>query len=349
MSKDDALSGPDSGEKAPVDEVAIVHTNGVLDPGIYDADTSSDGYYLNPRSDTSIPCVDCGGIVWMTAPITPCPHPGGSTAPRPYYEQDGITIYHGDALDVLPRLGEYDLIVTSPPYNLGTSPGGQFGHWKDGQKSGGHDKWKGGVGATGIDYEATDDALPPAVYHAWQQSTLAACWEAIHDEGAIYYNHRPRVQRDGLWTPLSLNPGLPLRQIITWDRASGHNRNMTAYCPTYEWIMVFAEQPWRLKDRAASGVGDVWRISPDSGNPHPAPFPVALPARAIEATGAEFVLDPFCGSGSTLVAALEAGVQAVGVDVSEAYCEMAAKRLVACGQGQMSMVLTGKPAPGRPE
>lgn len=76
----------------------------------------------------------------------------------------------------------------------------------------------------------------------------------------------------------------------------------------------------------------MWRIPPDAGNEHPAPFPVALPQRAIETAGPQYVLDPFMGSGSTLLAAQAQGVRAVGIDVSEAYCEQAAIRL---GKGSL--------------
>jgi hypothetical protein len=122
-------------------------------------------------------------------------------------------------------------------------------------------------------------------------------------------------------------PNLPLRQIIIWARAGGVNFAPTHYVPTHEWIMIYAKDAWRLKSKAASGVSDVWRIPQDSDNPHPAPFPIGLPARAIETTAPRLVLDPFAGSGTTLRAAKSAGVRSIGIEISEAYCEMAAKRL----------------------
>lgn len=104
------------------------------------------------------------------------------------------------------------------------------------------------------------------------------------------------------------------------------NFNPTAYVPTYEWIMVIAKEEFRLKSKAASGLGDVWR-EPQEPSEHPAPFPEGLPARAIETTGPGLVIDPFAGSGTTLVAAKAAGVRAIGIEKSERYCEMAVKRL----------------------
>jgi site-specific DNA-methyltransferase (adenine-specific) len=120
---------------------------------------------------------------------------------------------------------------------------------------------------------------------------------------------------------------LPIRQIVIWARCGGINFSPTFYCPTHEWIVIIARPGFKLRDRAASGVGDVWRIPQERNNPHPAPFPVELPSRAIETTSTGIVLDPFMGSGSTLVAAKNLNRVAIGIDVEEEYCEMAANRL----------------------
>jgi len=245
---------------------------------------------------------------------------------QPYYSDDFVTLWHGDCREVLPNLHDIDLIVTSPPYNLGVTTGGGFGHYKNGQKRGGQGKW-GGTGGSGIDYGEHDDAMPYDQYEAWQRDVLQGCWDALSETGAIYYNHKPRVQASELWTPLALNPGLPLRQIIIWSRAGGMNYAPTHYVPTHEWIMVLAKPDFRLKSKAASGLGDVWRIPQVSNPDHPAPFPISLPAAAIETTAPTLVADPFAGSGTTLRAAKDAGVRAVGVEKSERYCEIAAKRL----------------------
>jgi site-specific DNA-methyltransferase (adenine-specific) len=248
----------------------------------------------------------------------------------PYYDEAGITIYHGDCRDVLPALSpaSFDLVMTSPPYNLGVSSGGGFGHYSDAaglSQRGGGGKWTGGALAHG--YGGYGDAMPPAEYEAWQKDTLAALWGLISEKGAIYYNHKPRVQGGVLWTPLALNPGLPVRQIVIWARAGGMNFSPTFYVPTHEWIVVFAKNGFRLKNKGASGAGDVWTVAQESGTPHPAPFPEAIPATAIETTGAKRVLDPFVGSGTTLVAAKRLGATAVGIELNERYCEIAAKRL----------------------
>jgi site-specific DNA-methyltransferase (adenine-specific) len=249
---------------------------------------------------------------------------------KPYYEEDGITIYHGDNREILPwmRRDHFDLVFTSPPYNLGGEPWPHLGNWKQGDSAGGNSKWRNGSdAASGIGYLSHDDGMPHDEYVQWQRSIIDLCWNALSHTGAIFYNHKPRVIGGKLWLPLELNPGYDLRQIIIWARSGGMNFNPTAYVPTYEWIMVIAKEAFRLRDRAASGAGDVWRVHQESDSEHPAPFPVDLPLRAIESTDAKLILDPFAGSGTTLVAAKDLGRKAIGIEIEEKYCEIAAKRL----------------------
>lgn len=237
----------------------------------------------------------------------------------PYYSRDGITIYCGDNAKILPMLFGIDLIITSPPYNLGVTTGGGF---PTGKKTG---IWGGAKLANG--YELHDDAMPPDDYRIWQRNFLTMAWRTLSPTGAIYYNHKPRVQGGLLQTPLEFNPGLPLRQVIIWKRAGGVNFSQTHYLPTHEWILLLAKEDFRLKSKGASGVGDVWEFPQESNNPHPAPFPIGLPARVIESTNANIICDPFSGSGTTLRAAKDAGKMAIGIELSESYCEMAIERL----------------------
>lgn len=247
--------------------------------------------------------------------------------PTPYYVDDFVTLYHGDCLDLLPSIAGVDLVVTSPPYNLKVMPWPPLGHWVDGQAKGGGGKWSGSDGRGGIEYEDHDDAMPWAEYVDWQRNVLSACWDSLSEHGAIYYNHKPRPAGEKVWLPLELNPGLPLRQVVIWARAGGINFAPTHYVPTCEWVMVFAKSGFRLRDKSASGVGDVWRIVQEANTQHPAPFPLGLPARAIETTKPSLVLDPFAGSGTTLRAAKDAGIPSIGIEKSERYCEIVAKRL----------------------
>lgn len=246
---------------------------------------------------------------------------------EPYYQDEHVTIYHGDNRDLLPAMLNCgaSLVVTSPPYNLGSEPWPHLGNWKPGDSAGGRSKWRNGSdAANGIQYSQHRDAMPWNHYEQWQRQTLALLWEMIPDDGAIFYNHKPRVIGARLWTPLELLPmHAVLRQIIIWARPGGMNFNPTAFVPTHEWIMLLAKSDFRLKSRAVSGFGDVWQMSPDA-NSHPAPFPRALPLKAIESTNANLILDPFMGSGTTLRAAKDLGRKAIGFEIDERYCEMAA-------------------------
>ena len=246
---------------------------------------------------------------------------------RPYYADESVTLYHGDCLDVLPTLSGVDLIVTSPPYNLKHMPWEPLGHWTNGQAKGGGGKWSGSDGRGGIEYADHGDDMPWPEYEQWQRDVLTACWGTLSDTGAIFYNHKPRLAGERVWLPLALNPDLPLRQIIIWARAGGINYNPAAYVPTHEWVMVLAKPAFRLKSKGASGLGDVWRVGQEPSPDHPAPFPIGIPARAIETTAPQLVLDPFAGSGTTLRAATDAGVRSIGIEKSERYCEVIANRL----------------------
>lgn len=206
-----------------------------------------------------------------------------------------------------------------------------MGHYRKSSglsKRGGGAKWNGGELAKG--YGTHQDSMEHIDYVAWQSDVLRSCWNALSGVGAIFYNHKPRVLNGELIAPLSYVPDELkkfVRQEIVWKRSGGINFNTAFYLPMHERIVIIAQRGWRIKSKAASGVGDVWVEHQAVGNPHPAPFPIGLPARAIETTEPRLTLDPFMGSGTTLVAAQEAGRRAIGIDIEERFCEMAAERL----------------------
>lgn len=241
---------------------------------------------------------------------------------------DGVL---GDCREVLPTLGKFDLAVTSPPYNLGSAPWAHLGHWRPGTAggAGGRAKWKGGASAVGVEYGSHQDSIPWPDYVAWQRDILTLLWARLEDDGAIFYNHKPRVVGSKLWTPLELMPPhLILRQIVNWSRPGGMNYSPVAFVPTYEWIMILAKEAFRLKSRGVSGVGDVWVMNPER-NEHPAPFPIDLPLRAIEASGAQAVLDPFMGSGTTGAAAVKLGCKFSGIEKDPKWFDVSCRRITA--------------------
>lgn len=271
---------------------------------------------------------------------SPTQERGGDCVQRlvrePFYDSQGITLWNGDALEIMREMTakSVDMVLTSPPYNLGNTTGGGFagvrmGHYKAsdplGAKRGGGGKWNGGKLADG--YEAYNDALPHEEYVAWQHEILTECWRLLKDDGAIYYNHKTRVLDGIAVTPLTYNPGLPLRQIVVWARAGGVNFSPAFYLPTHEWVMILAKPDFRLRDKAASGAGDVWYIPQESGTTHPAPFPLKLALQAIETTSCQVILDPFAGSGTTLRAAKDLRRRGIGIEVNESYCRLVTARM----------------------
>jgi site-specific DNA-methyltransferase (adenine-specific) len=251
------------------------------------------------------------------------------------------TLYLGDCREILPSLTGIDLVITSPPYNMGVSAGGGFsskfirnhGHYDPAggyRKRGGGGKWSGGDLADG--YGAHDDKMPWDEYEAWQREVVKLCWNCLADDGAIFYNHKPRPQACEVWLPIALNPDLPLRQIIIWARAGGINFAPTHYVPMHEWLIVLAKPNFRLRDKAASGAGDVWYIPQESNTEHPAPFPVELPSRILETTSAQMILDPFMGSGTTGVACARRGRRFVGIEIEPKYFDLACRRIEDAGR-----------------
>jgi hypothetical protein len=176
-------------------------------------------------------------------------------------------------------------------------------------------------------YGEHDDAMPTDDYGRWQRMILLLAWESLSETGAIFYNHKPRVQDGVLMLPTSYGDGLPLRQIVTWDRATGMNFSDRFFLPKSEWIVVWAKPAFRLRDKSSAQIGDVWRVAPETDDAHPAPFPIGLPTRAIASTEASVILDPFCGSGTTLRAAKNLRRHAIGVEIEERFCEIAADRM----------------------
>lgn len=228
-------------------------------------------------------------------------------------------VYHVDALTLMAALPDesIDLVVTSPPYNLRNSSGG---FWA-GKASG---KWDNAVLHDG--YDGYDDNLPYPEYVDWQRDCLSQMMRVIKPDGAIFYNHKKRVQNGLLQDRSEILQGFPVRQEIIWQRDSGLNFNSSYFVPTYETIFLIAKPDFRLV-KGANGHGDIWKISPARNNPHPAPFPIEIPHRIISSTNAGVILDPFAGSGTTLIAAKILGRRWLGCDISIQYVELARKRL----------------------
>jgi len=245
----------------------------------------------------------------------------------PYYEQDGITIWHGDCREILPTLSGVNLVVTSPPYNqMSVVTGKASGMWG---------RTAGGVGFV-REWAANGyaDNKDEAAYQIEQNEVGRLLSAACADDASLFYNHQLRW-RDGV----CLHPvqwfhpeGWRMRQEIIWDRGGGMMFNARMFVRFDERILWFTRgDSWKW-NQTSVGFSTVWRLArmqQQNGKVHPVEYPVEIPTRAIMATtdAGDIVLDPYCGGGTTLVAAKLEGRRAIGIEMEERYCEIAAKRL----------------------
>ena len=162
---------------------------------------------------------------------------------------------------------------------------------------------------------------------------------------------KPYIPLQSLFQFLHCEIGfLPAGEII-WVKGAGvascaWGSWMSARAPRlrdiHEYLLVFAKESFSRPDDGVSDIDkntfatstrSVWEIQPESAKRigHPAPFPVELAKRVIQLFSyvGDAVLDPFMGSGTTLVAAKELGRIYVGYDIEQKYCDLANKRLIA--------------------
>ena len=233
-----------------------------------------------------------------------------------------MTIIHGDCLEVMRAMPAESVkcVVTSPPYNLHNTVGGGFNHGTGSYKAG---KWAGRKIRNG--YDGDGDNMPHEQYVAWQRDCLAEMMRLLRPDGCIFYNHKWRVQAGLLQDRQDIVDGFPVRQIIIWDVGGSANVHDSYFLPAYEVIYMIAKPACRIS-RKSIVYTNVWRVRPERKNPHPAPFPLEIPLRCIRAVGGP-VLDPFLGSGTTAVAAIQEGVEWTGIERSSKYVEMAEDRL----------------------
>ena len=226
----------------------------------------------------------------------------------------------GDSLKIMKKLPDnsIDLAVTSPPYNLKNSTGNGM---SENTKCG---KWAGNPLQKG--YSHYSDNIPNDEYAEWQYNNLKEMFRLLKDDGAIFYNHKWRVQNGLIQDRQDIIRDLPVRQIIIWRRKGGFNFNPGYFLPTYEVIYLIPKPKFKLAPKA-NAYGDVWEFTQEFKNEHPAPFPVELIDRIISSTTAEIILDPFMGSGTTAIVAMGLKRNFIGIELSPDYCKMAERRI----------------------
>jgi len=224
----------------------------------------------------------------------------------------------GDSLSVMRQMPDesVDLVVTSPPYNLHIRK--TFNNTEN---------WKGKWNKSklqSIGYDSHDDYMPEDKYCDWQHSILLELLRLIKEDGAIFYNHKWRVQNGLFQQRPEIVAGLPVRQIIIWQKAGGINFNAGYFLPTYEVIYLITKPKFVLPPKVNS-FGDVWTIPQRKGSWHPAPFPLELAERCVRSTIGNVILDPFVGSGTVAMACIKHNKTYIGIDISDSYCNKARK------------------------
>ena len=232
--------------------------------------------------------------------------------PKPYYEEKNITIYHADCRDILPHLEPVDLVVTSPPYNKG-------------EKNNGND-------FDDIKYASYCDNKPHEEYKKWQIEIMKLCLKSLHENGSFLYNHKNVMSNNRIISPYEwIVEGQlikNLKQELIWNRKSSfQNDSRSYYIPITERIFWFIKNKYIFNNENSHN--EIISISPEINTEHPAPYPIKLLTLLINihSSKGNIVVDPFMGSGTTLVAAKLLGRKAIGIEIEEKYCEIAVKRL----------------------
>ena len=206
--------------------------------------------------------------------------------------------------------GSVDLIITSPPYNLG----GKF-----------H------TGNTRYNkaYNLYNDNLPEEEYQTKQIDFLNACYDKLQDGGSVFYNHKPRIKNGVCTHPLEwiLKSKFILKQEIVWKNRS-QNFDKIRFYPFTERIYWLVKKP-ETKLYNCVGLSDVWEFKNTKRHKiHKATFPIELPKTIISCFAeANVILDPHMGIGTTAKAVMELNNedgkarQFIGFEIDKLYVD----------------------------
>jgi site-specific DNA-methyltransferase (adenine-specific) len=211
----------------------------------------------------------------------------------PYYSDDSVTLHHGDCREVLPSLDPVDLVLTDPPYGVTYVS-----------------NWTAGRGVKPITNDGTRLSL--ALYR-----TVLPLLRADHVLWFTRWDAWPDVWADlGQW--------FPVRGLLVWDKGSPGMGDLKHWGPSYE--LIASAGAGKI---TGSRDGSILRYNSPSPTArlHPTEKPQDLLRYLITKLDPGTVLDPFAGSGTSLLAARDLGRRAVGVEISEANCEIIARRL----------------------
>ena len=206
----------------------------------------------------------------------------------PYYESGGIVIYHGDGPELM-MLINADVLLCDPPYGIAYESGWPGISWWQGQQI------------------ANDDSLEV-------RDAIVSYW-GDDRPGFVF----------GSW---KVPPPVGTRTVLVWDKgpALGMGDLSLPWKPNWEHIYVIGRGFQGYRGTSVLQFPPVQSMA-KNGRLHPNQKPVPLLKALLLSTPGGTVLDPCMGVGSTLVAAKELGLPAVGIEIEERYCEIAARRL----------------------
>lgn len=245
-----------------------------------------------------------------------------------YYNYESkIIIYNDDVFLVDLPDSSIDLIVTSPPYDVD------------------------------IKYETYNDAIPYDEYLEFTRKWLEKCYRLSKPDGRFCLNIPLDKNKGGQQSvyadiiSIAKEVGWKYHSTIVWNEQNISRRTawgswMSASAPyviaPVEMIAVLYKNKWEkqngtkrsdiTRNEFIEWTNGVWTFPGESKKKvgHPAPFPIELPKRCIKLFTyvGDTVLDPFMGSGTTLLACLQLNRMGIGIEINEKYCELAKKRLI---------------------
>jgi len=260
---------------------------------------------------------------------------------EPYFQEDSIWIYNANILNTdCVKERTIDLIVTSPPYNVG------------------------------IKYNSHDDKMIYEDYLSFTREWLAKCYELLKDDGRFCLNIPLDKNKGGQQsvgadlTTIAKEVGFKYHSTIIWNEGNISRRTawgswLSASAPyviaPVELIIILYKKNWKktsgsrksdiTKKEFMQWTNGVWNFMGESKKRvgHPTPFPVELPRRCIKLFSfvGDTVLDPFMGSGTSLIAAYLNNRKAIGIEIDKTYCKLAEERLIVEARINEGKLFTG--------
>ena len=224
-------------------------------------------------------------------------------------------IYNMDCLEGMKKLenNSVDLIITSPPYNLGKTHHTGSNRFKS--------------------YEEYDDNMPEELYQQWQNEVLNECFRVLKEDGSMWYNHKNRIKDGKQITPYEwlLKTDFIVKQEVIWQNGSQNFDKIRLY-PMTERIYWLAKSP---KTKMFNSINhhdffsrSEWQPVKTKGS-HKRAYPVKMCEDIINCfPNANIILDPFIGSGTTAIAAINTSRNYIGFELDKSYFEGANERIL---------------------